>query len=137
MKNMNFWSNYIVDCNIINKLTIKYSLDLFWNSIMNDLPVDNSVHIFLKVRFSDGTLASISKMQTVNKSMFKELLDTFKFFSDHKAENYSSKTITKFIFQYHIIILENSQSIKSKLSKKSTSKTVEKTPTFYFGGYQW
>jgi hypothetical protein len=133
MKINKFWHDYSIDCNLLTNFTIKNSLKIFWNEVMSDLGKFQFVYIIMKVRFSDGTVASISKMQTANKSMFKEVLDIFIFFSDHKAENYTSKSITNIIFQYHINTMINNN-IKARLSKKATAL---KTPTFTFGGYKF
>jgi hypothetical protein len=99
---------------------------------MSDLPKFQLAYVIMKVRFSDGTVASISKMQTVNNSMLNELLDIFIFFSNLKSEDYNAKSITHIILQYHINNSIN-RNIKPKLSNKIS---VLKTPKFSFLGYK-
>jgi hypothetical protein len=130
MKNITFWKEYLIDCSLLNNFTIKNGLSIFWNEVMSDLPNNQNVYINLKVKFSDGSYASISKMQTVNKTMFKDLLDIFKGYIDLKLEDYSSKTISQIIFQYHIVLENNN--IKPKLPRK-----FNKVAKFNFGGYSF
>jgi hypothetical protein len=130
MKNNNFWSNYSIESKItLNNLALKLYLKDFWNNVMVPLKDNQKVYIFLKVRFDDNTYASLSHLQTVNKNMFKDLLDIFKGFLDFKAEEYSSKTLTNVIFQYHIF---KDNSIKTKLTK---SIKLTKLNSFNFSGY--
>jgi hypothetical protein len=100
---------------------------------MEPLNNNNMVHIILKVRFSDGSYASLSHLQTVNKSMFTELLDVFNSYLDVKAEDYSDENISEIIFQYHISYKKGINPIKTRLIK---SINISKNKSFTFRGYK-
>ena len=102
-KNINkFWLELSIECNILNNKSLKTYLSKFWRSVMKKLDKGQVVYVLLKVKFDDNTFATYSKLQSVNKTMFDDLLDTLQGFLDSKAENYSNKVITNVIFQYHI-----------------------------------
>jgi hypothetical protein len=110
MKNtkFKFWHDFTIESNFsINKISLKNDLTKFWVSIMNPLEDNQVVYVFLKAKFSDGSIASLSHLQTVNKNMFKELLLILEDYLDLKAENYNNKTISQIIFQYHICTVNN------------------------------
>lgn len=86
-----------------------------------------------KIKLSNGLFRSISHVQTVKKSDYKELVDTFLIFWSLKSEGYHITKLDSIIFTYKIIPL-NSEITKSKISSPPNIKE-EKKSNFNFGGY--
>ncbi len=135
MKNTNlkYWHDFTMEVSLsFNNITLENYLNNFWDKVMKSLSSNQKVYVFLKVKFDDGSYASLSKMQTINNTMFNELLSTLLAYLDLKAENYSNKLVTHVIFQYHILTVLNSKKLKTKLVK---SDKIKKVPSFSFSGY--
>lgn len=70
MNKYNFWNNFTKEISLLNSITLKNTLKEFWFNIIEPLNKNQMVYIIFKVKFSDNTYASISYLQTINKSMF-------------------------------------------------------------------
>jgi hypothetical protein len=58
--------------------------------------------IILKVKFTDGSIKSISTMRKADKTSFKKLSTLFKELLNRRAEDYGELKVDQLIFSYHI-----------------------------------
>lgn len=127
-----FWNDFSINCLLLTKDSLKINLSSFWKSIMSPLEGNQLVYFILKVKFTDGSYASLSHMQIINKTMFKKLLNILYKYLDFNSDNYTDRTISNLIFQYHIKTVEKSKGQEAKLTESYKTKKV---PAFRFKGY--
>ena len=66
----NSWNNLIIPLNSNEFLTIdllKNSLTLFFDKVMIDLSEDQYVLVILRLKYQDGSYASLTNLQKINK----------------------------------------------------------------------
>ena len=102
-------------------------------SVLN-LDPDQLFYLVFKAKFDDGSYASLSYLQIVNKMQDAEVLDIFQVCLDARAEKYTDKTAVAIIFTYHILEPQESRGRTPKLLEKN--KKVE-VPVYNFGGFNF
>jgi hypothetical protein len=74
----------------------------FNNRHVYNLAENQVFAIILKVKFSDGSIKSISTMRKANKTSLKKLSTLFKELLNRRSEDYSELKVDQLIFSYHI-----------------------------------
>ena len=112
------------------------ALTKFWSEVsLEELSNDTQlIYIIFKVKFNDGSTASISNLQKVNKTQLQEVLETFLRCLDSKSENYSDKIYKEIIFTYHVLNDVENAKKTSRISNKYETRKINK---FNFSGYNF
>lgn len=136
---INKWLDYSINLNnhIINDITIKESLILFWKDIVSNLDVNDFILIQFKIKDTLGEFKSISYIQRVNKNDFNLLLYSFIEYWNIKSEDYHLIEASGIRFTYKLLSL-NLNIKESKLTKHvkiSNDLNLNKESSFKFKGY--
>ena len=132
------WKKSIFNINnkVFSKDLFENILNKFWNSIENEFKIDNHMVILFKIKYNNGELSSIGKVQRLNLSDKKWYIDFILENMEFKSEYYNETQIDSFIFSYGFKLgkIENKDNLNKKVllhNYKSFNIPISMEPNDY------
>jgi hypothetical protein len=119
-------NKYLSEHHIISALTSLFKM-------FDNLSLDTIILIQFKIKFDNNQFRSVSYLQTVRLTEFKELLEVFIKLWNLKDQDYISLNPSHIVFTYKILSTDNEIIKTSKLNRSKSIK--DNTKTFNFKGY--
>lgn len=131
----NVWNNKTYKVTgLVDQKFVKTIMSRFWAEIMIHLRDDQYVLLIWKVRYIDGSYASLSHIQKVNLSDLELILENFNKLTDIKSEDYFTTPVDKVVVAYRLI---SDEKLLIKKSKITEIKPKDLTPVTRMKGYNF
>ena len=117
----NIWNDIIFKINnkIFTRNLFEKIFNQFWDKIENEFTNSNHMFILFKIKYNNGELSSIGKVQRINKSDYSWYIDFIIESMKFKSEYYNEIQIDSLIFSYGFksCKIKNKESfVKNKLT---------------------